>query len=243
MHLHALGLPWEHAAFPAGAASKHDALVQCVSNPSVHASFTLTVLLKGVVGTRWLLHCFPVNLTLYLLFSSATRMAHSLTQVVVALALAISWCAPGIASAAKRDSRPNIVMILVDDQDFHLGSMDHMFSLQSQLVQQGVMFTNHYGHVSQCCPARATLWTGKHAHNTNVTSVLNGQPGGAWRQIQAKGWYKKYIPVWMQQAGYLTYYSGKIFNGYGTRSYCDPVCLEGWTRVSKSMGKRVARTT
>jgi arylsulfatase A-like enzyme len=122
-------------------------------------------------------------------------------------------------------------VILVDDQDYHLGSMDYMYTLQSQLVQQGVMFTNHYGHVSQCCPARATLWTGKHAHNTNVTSVLNGQPGGAWRQIQAKGWYKKYLPVWVQQAGYRTYYSGKIFNGYGTRSYCDPVCLEGWARV------------
>ena len=33
----------------------------------------------------------------------------------------------------------------------------------------------------------------------------------------------------MQQAGYVTYYSGKIFNGYGIKSYCDPVCLEGWT--------------
>ena len=158
-------------------------------------------------------------------------MQRRLFRAAMATTLVFFALAHVTAAASKRDSRPNIVFILVDDQDFHMGSMDHMGILQSQLIQQGTLFTKHYGHVSQCCPARATLWTGKHAHNTNVTSVLNGRPGGAWKQIQAKGWYKKYLPVWMQHAGYQTYYAGKIFNGYGTKSYCDPVCLEGWTKA------------
>ena len=35
----------------------------------------------------------------------------------------------------------------------------------------------------------------------------------------------------MQNAGYQTYYSGKIFNGYSLKKYCDPECLEGWSKA------------
>lgn len=35
----------------------------------------------------------------------------------------------------------------------------------------------------------------------------------------------------MQDAGYNTYYSGKLFNGYGAKTYCDPVCAEGWSKA------------
>lgn len=31
----------------------------------------------------------------------------------------------------------------------------------------------------------------------------------------------------MQAAGYSTYYSGKLFNGYSAENYCEPHCLEG----------------
>lgn len=48
---------------------------------------------------------------------------------------------------AKRDTRPNIVFILVDDQDFLLDSYKHMTTLQSELVEKGILFTKHYGHV------------------------------------------------------------------------------------------------
>lgn len=70
-------------------------------------------------------------------------------QIALALALAIVCCPQGTPPTTKRDSQPNVLVILVDDQDFHLGSMDHMNQLQSQLVQQGILFTKHYGHVSE----------------------------------------------------------------------------------------------
>ena len=76
-------------------------------------------------------------------------MRHLPLQTAIALALAIVCCAQWAPPTTKRASRPNILVILVDDQDFHLGSMDHMDQLQSQLVQQGTLFTKHYGHVSQ----------------------------------------------------------------------------------------------
>lgn len=135
------------------------------------------------------------------------------------------------AKTQKRTTQPNIVFIMTDDQDMHLGSMDHMPILQRELVQKGTLFQKHYGHVSICCPARATIWTGKHAHNTNVTSVVNALAGGAWKQIQRYGWNKNYLQPWMQAAGYRTYYAGKIYNGYGGKNYKDPSPLEGLNRA------------
>lgn len=115
-----------------------------------------------------------------------------LSRAIMAL---FTLTSPALA-ANTTTSRPNIVVVLIDDQDFHMNSMSYMDNLQEQLIQQGTYFTKHYGHVSQCCPARTTLWTGRHAHNTNVTSVINGIAGGAWSQIQKEGLQKKSLFPW-----------------------------------------------
>ena len=117
-------------------------------------------------------------------------------RAAIAVAILVSVPIDFAGAEDKRHSRPNIVVILVNDQDYLLGSMDHMDNLQTQLIQQGAQFTKHYGHDSQSGPARATLWTGKHAHNTNVTSSISGVAGSGWEQIQAKEWYNDYLPVW-----------------------------------------------
>lgn len=68
-------------------------------------------------------------------------------------------------------SRPNIVFILTDDQDLHMQSLDYMPYVQKHLVDQGTSFKRHFCTTALCCPSRVTLWTGKAAHNTNVTNV------------------------------------------------------------------------
>jgi N-acetylglucosamine-6-sulfatase len=153
------------------------------------------------------------------------------TYFSVLLALSLLFLNGDATALQKRDSRPNILFILIDDQDLLLDSYKHIDNLQSRLIQQGTFFSAHYGHISQCCPARATLWTGRHAHNTNITSVVGNVPGGAWKQMQKNGLHNKLLPLWVKNAGYKTYYSGKIFNAYGMKSYCDPVCVEGFTKA------------
>ena len=69
--------------------------------------------------------------------------------------------------------RPNFVIILTDDQDLHTGSMDYMSTVQKYIRDQGAVYQNHYCPTSICCPARATVWTRKAAHNTNVTDVIS----------------------------------------------------------------------
>ena len=73
---------------------------------------------------------------------------------------------------------PNIVFILTDDQDARLGSLEYMTNVQKHIVGEGLNVKNHYGTVALCCPARATLFRGQAAHNTNITHV--GGPGYVW---------------------------------------------------------------
>lgn len=72
----------------------------------------------------------------------------------------------------KKHAKPNIVFILTDDQDLHMNSLDYMPLLQKYLVQEGTTYKRHYCSTAICCPSRVTLWTGKNAHNTNVTDVF-----------------------------------------------------------------------
>lgn len=116
--------------------------------------------------------------------------------------------------------RPNILFILTDDQDIHMESVDHMPYLQSDIVSKGVTFNRHFCTVALCCPSRATLWTGKAAHNHNVTDV--SPPHGGYPKVVDRGINDDYLPVWMQEAGYNTYYAGKLWNFHSVSNYDAP---------------------
>lgn len=77
--------------------------------------------------------------------------------------------------------RPNVVFILTDDQDVHLDSLEYMPLVRKHLIEKGTQFTKHYCTTAVCCPSRVTLWTGKAAHNTNVTDV--SPPYGKWNMF------------------------------------------------------------
>ncbi|KAF2725774.1 alkaline phosphatase-like protein [Polychaeton citri CBS 116435] len=109
-----------------------------------------------------------------------------------------------------------------------------MTKLRKLLIDEGTHFTNHFAHISQCCPSRVSLWTGRHPHNTNITDVKNGSPGGGWKHIQTngKGLWHKCLPVYLQQeGGYRTYYAGKLYNGMDKSNYASPHAPAGWTEV------------
>jgi N-acetylglucosamine-6-sulfatase len=68
--------------------------------------------------------------------------------------------------------RPNIVFIITDDQDQRMGSLDYMPLLKKHIIDEGTLYKSHYCTIAICCPSRVNLWTGKAAHNTNVTDVV-----------------------------------------------------------------------
>ncbi|CAK7216858.1 hypothetical protein SEUCBS140593_003005 [Sporothrix eucalyptigena] len=132
-----------------------------------------------------------------------------------------------IASATSSLSRPNIIMILTDDQDVHMHSLDYMPLLQKHLMHEGTTFTRHFCTIALCCPSRATLLTGKAAHNTNVTDIIT--PHGGYPKWVSEGHNDNYLPVWLQALGYDTYYVGKLFNQHDVDNY-DEEPAKGWTQ-------------
>ncbi|KAJ8111105.1 hypothetical protein ONZ43_g5703 [Nemania bipapillata] len=123
-------------------------------------------------------------------------------------------------------SRPNIVFILTDDQDLHMQSLDYMPFVKKHLTDHGTSFRRHFCTTALCCPSRVSLWTGKAAHNTNVTDVT--PPYGGYPKFVSQGLNEKYLPVWLQDAGYNTYYTGKLFNAHSVDTYNTPFAA-GWT--------------
>ncbi|KAK1968927.1 sulfatase [Colletotrichum sublineola] len=122
-------------------------------------------------------------------------------------------------------SQPNIVFILTDDQDLHMNSLDYMPLIQKQLIEQGTLYRKHFCTTAVCCPSRASLWTGKLAHNTNVTDL--NPPYGGFPIFVKNGHNGNYLPLWLQDAGYNTFYTGKMFNAHTIWNYDSPH-LKGW---------------
>ncbi|KAF1953000.1 Arylsulphatase [Byssothecium circinans] len=126
---------------------------------------------------------------------------------------------------ANATSKPNFVFIITDDQDLHLSSLDYMPLLQKHLAEQGTFYRRHYCTIAICCPSRVSLLTGRAAHNTNVTDV--SPPYGGYPKFISQGLNDKYLPVWLQEAGYNTYYTGKLMNAHSTTTYNNPFPA-GW---------------
>ncbi|MDG2360626.1 MAG: sulfatase-like hydrolase/transferase [Planctomycetaceae bacterium] len=97
-------------------------------------------------------------------------MNHCLTLA----ALSVSLISPR-ASDVKAADRPNIVILLTDDQgtlDANcFGSKDLHTPNIDRLAKRGTRFTQSYSH-TVCCPARAALLTGRHPQRGAVNSWM-----------------------------------------------------------------------
>lgn len=106
------------------------------------------------------------------------RLVYFLTFLSTCIFLYIAWelaggdpLLPQTQSGRAITKRPNIVLILTDDQDLHMNSLDYMPLTRQLIADQGTEFTSHFCTNALCCPSRVTLWTGKSPHNHNVTDV------------------------------------------------------------------------
>ena len=84
----------------------------------------------------------------------------------MAVALLAAIALPSPAAAASRAERPNVVVIMTDDQDFR--SMPVMPKTRRLIGAAGVTFDRNFVNYPLCCPSRATFLTGQYAHNHGV---------------------------------------------------------------------------
>lgn len=129
---------------------------------------------------------------------------------------------------AAKGKRPNIVLIVSDDQPISSFRRDVMPRTFQNLVRPGVEFTDAVDAEPLCCPSRATMITGQYGHNTNV---LSNRPG--YSDLRKK---RNVLPVWLRQAGYRTIHVGKWLHGYDDVAGSKPA--PGWDRWVAQMDPR-----
>ena len=105
--------------------------------------------------------------------------------------------------------RPNVVVIVADDLDKTL--MPYMPNVQRLVRDAGAELTNFYVEQSTCCTSRATILSGRYAHNHGV--IANTWPEGGFARWQMTG-EAHALPVWLSEVGYRNALLGKYFNEY-----------------------------
>ncbi len=115
----------------------------------------------------------------------------------------------GSAPAQTAQARPNVVMIMTDDQTVE--QMKALDRVRTRIGRQGTTFDRNLSVYPLCCPSRATYLTGQYSHNNGVLG--NRPPIGGFYRLDSTNT----LPVWLRGAGYATAHIGKYLNGYGTR--------------------------
>jgi N-acetylglucosamine-6-sulfatase len=142
--------------------------------------------------------------------------------MAVAALVALAGVLPGIVSPtteAPEARRPNVIVVLTDDQ--YWDTFDLMPWLRTQLQREGsgwMVMPNAFANTPLCCPARASLLTGRYAHHTGVVRNEDGE-----RLDESST-----LATWLHDAGYRTGLIGKYLNRYpfGRLSYVPA----GWDR-------------
>jgi N-acetylglucosamine-6-sulfatase len=125
------------------------------------------------------------------------------------------------AAHAQTPGRPNVVLIVTDDQRYD--TLHVMPAVQRLLMSKGMTLRRAIVTNPLCCPARATILTGRYSHTTGVYS--NRGPNGGWSSFRPSE--SSTIATALDAVGYRTGLIGKYVNGYAGGGTNVP---PGWDR-------------
>ena len=132
---------------------------------------------------------------------------------------------PRPTPAAGAADRPNLVLILTDDQRFD--TLFAMPNVRRLLGDHGVTFSNAFVTTPVCCPARSSILTGEYSRHTGVLDN-EGPKGGALAFDDRSS-----LPTWLSSAGYDTALVGKYLNEYPQLGRCYvPPGWDDWNAIA-----------
>lgn len=138
--------------------------------------------------------------------------AQSWSDMAAACVTGRTPAAGRVRSIAPERLRPNLVLIVTDDQRWD--TLSAMPSVRLLLGGHGVTFTNMFVTTPLCCPARASFLTGRNARHHGVFD--NTGPNGGAPAFDPSST----VATWLHDAGYTTALVGKYLNGYPRLGRC-----------------------
>jgi N-acetylglucosamine-6-sulfatase len=159
-------------------------------------------------------------------------------SLVLSLLVGLIAAQPAFAQTAPR---PNIVVIMIDDED--VASLRLMIerglmpNLKRYLLDKGFEFTNAFSNAIYGAPARASFLTGQYPHNhkeMGTSPVFGGVP--KFNEAST-------IATWLRAGGYRTGLAGRYITGYGvhTPPTSIPPGWESWAGLVEYDGWSIDR--
>jgi arylsulfatase A-like enzyme len=118
---------------------------------------------------------------------------------------------------------PNVVLLLLDDQDAFTPYWDAMPVAASMLRARGMDFRTAIYPTPICAPARVTLLSGRLAHNTDVFTIA-----GPYGPVNFTGQTGRTVATALQSLGYVTAHMGKTWGSPATASIANNPGWDVW---------------
>jgi arylsulfatase A-like enzyme len=111
--------------------------------------------------------------------------------------------------------------------------------VMEDLVGGGTTYPNAFVPTSWCCPSRASLLSGKFAHNSGVWENATSSAWGAWAAFAHGGEESDTLATRLQDDGYRTGLFGKYLND--TTTWSDEHLPPGWDEWDAFLGGNYTR--
>lgn len=162
-----------------------------------------------------------------------------LLLVSLLAAICLGLAASGLVAPGASAAKPSFVVIQTDDQprnvfDRRFRDLNDNWRLimpnTVKLIRdKGINFTQYMTPFPICAPSRASLLSGRYAHNHGVVRISG--PRGGFEGYRNNPIMHENLAVWLQRAGYRTMHFGKFINHYGGPDEpAEELVPPGWDR-------------
>lgn len=124
--------------------------------------------------------------------------------------IALFWILFSFNGYAQKVHRPNILIILTDDQGYqdvsYYGTEDLKTPTIDFLRNEGMRFDNFYANSPVCAPTRASLMSGRYPDRVGVPGLIRSHKEDNWGYLDTSA---VLLPAKLAEAGYHTAHVGK----------------------------------
>ncbi len=146
-------------------------------------------------------------------------------RALLPLILLLAVFASATARATAEESRPNIILVFIDDMGWAdlscFGNAEGMTPRIDRMAAEGIAFEHFYVNSPICSPSRVAISTGQYPQRWRITSFLNNRRSNEKRGMAS--WLDPRAPMLardLKDAGYATGHFGKWHMG-GQRDVAD----------------------